>query len=82
MAHERGSAGVAGESDAEATALLTEMARIAAAALESHEQLSVHTTRERDRLAVATNARPGRTRSRVNMRFDGRHRRDRLSVTG
>jgi uncharacterized protein YukE len=52
LAHER-SAMSDPSSDLETGALFADMARAAAAALESHEQLLAQTQRERDRLAAA-----------------------------
>jgi hypothetical protein len=52
LAHERASQDPAHE-DPATGALLADMARAAAAALESHEQLVAQTRRERDRLAAA-----------------------------
>ena len=49
----------AGQPDPATRALLAEMARAAAAALESHEQLTTETRRERNRLAEV-HARAGR----------------------
>jgi hypothetical protein len=49
----------AGQPDAATAALLSEMAQAAAAALESHEQLTTETRRERNRLAQV-HARAGR----------------------
>jgi hypothetical protein len=53
LAHERAAAGPNGRRDPQSAPLINEMARAAAAALESHEQLMLRTRQERDRLAVA-----------------------------
>src|SRR5438552_11146956 len=53
LAHERGVSGFAAAHDPETGLLLNEMARAAAAALESHEQLLMRTRQERDRLSAA-----------------------------
>jgi len=52
LAHERAMSDAA-QDDPATGALLADMARAAAAALESHEQLVAQTRRERDRLAAA-----------------------------
>lgn len=53
LAHERSVMSDSSQDDDETGALLADMARAAAAALESHEQLVAQTQRERDRLAAA-----------------------------
>jgi hypothetical protein len=53
IAHERAASLESGaEHDAMTNRLLSEMAQAAARALESHEQLALHTRRERDRLGA------------------------------
>ncbi|HTE44458.1 MAG TPA: hypothetical protein VK636_04350 [Gemmatimonadaceae bacterium] len=61
LAHERGSNGATStEADPATAQLLAEIARAAAGALESHDQLATQTRRERDRLssAIQRNGRP------------------------
>jgi len=53
VTHERANGGGAHEDDGETGQLLAEIARAAAAAMESHENLVAKTRRERDRLAGA-----------------------------
>ncbi len=53
LAHERAVAGPGAIRDPNAGPLLNEMARAAAAALESHEQLLLRSRQERDRLSAA-----------------------------
>ncbi len=54
LAHERAAMrDTSPDDDEETGTLLADMARAAAAALESHEQLVAHTRRERDRLGAA-----------------------------
>lgn len=53
LSQSRSAASPRGEQDPEITALFSEMAAAAAAALESHDQLAKSTRAERDRLAAA-----------------------------
>lgn len=52
LAHERSEAGEQQDPDVDTGPLLAEMARVAAAALEAHENLLARTRMERDRLAA------------------------------
>ena len=53
LSQERSSSESFGEPDPEVAGLFAEVAQAAAAALASHDQLAMHTRRERDRLAAA-----------------------------
>jgi hypothetical protein len=82
LAHERVGFGAANE-DAETSQLLAEMARAAAAALESHEYLAAQTRRERDRVGAALErtARPDSIASQYGATSSGPRPRT-FSVTG